>query len=130
MMRFQLSAELPTLFFFLSMLYYPAVEIPQTCSFLERIPVGKRQCIQSLTFIQAKEFVFFSNFVLYIPPPLHLCPLHFLLAVDNNKTSSVLHETSYFGSWPTWAVIAQFFGQIFVFLGFPCTYKVVLFKTH
>lgn len=118
-------------YFFFLMLYNPSVGILQFCSFLERIPVGKRQCVQNMTFIQAKEFVFFSSFALYIPSPLHQWPSVF--SWQWVITSSMLHETSYFGSWPTWALVSDssiFFGQVFIFLGFLCTSKVVLFKTH
>lgn len=59
-MHFQLSAELLALlrWFFFLMLYNSAIDNLQSCSFQEKIPVGKRQCVQNLTSIQAKEFVF------------------------------------------------------------------------
>lgn len=62
-------------FVFFFMLYSPAVDDLQSCSFLERIPVGKRHCVQNVPLIQTKEFVYFSNYVLYSPPPLHQWPV-------------------------------------------------------
>jgi len=56
------------------MLYNPAVHNPSSFYyFLERIPAGKRQCVQ-MTVIQAKEFLFFNNFLPYILPPLYQWP--------------------------------------------------------
>lgn len=122
-MWFQLSAELLALLvlgvFFL-MLYNLAVDYLQYCSLLERIPVGKRRCVQNVTFIQAKEFVYFVNLCAVYPFTFTSVAPCFLLAVGNNRTSSVLHETSYFGSWLAWALVSDssIFCQVFIFLAF------------
>lgn len=58
----------------LLMLYNPAVDNPQSFYFLGSIPAGKKQRVQKTTVTQAKEFLFFNNFLPHIPRPLNQWP--------------------------------------------------------
>lgn len=114
--------------FLVLVLYNPAVDNLQSCSFLERIPVGKRQCGQNLTLFRQRSLYFLVT-LYYISLLLYSS---FLSAVGDNSKSRVLQERSCLvpcqlgHCWVT----AQCFWQVFIFLGFPHTSEVVQFKTH
>lgn len=108
------------------LLLYTAVENLQSCSSLERIPVGKRQAVCS-------ECDWFRQTSLYFFVTLYYISLHLYISgppflVDNNQ-NSVLHET-YFGSWPTWALVSasSIFWQVFIFLCFLAPLKLCCLK--
>lgn len=76
--------------FLVLVLHNPAVDNLQSCSFLERIPVGKRQCGQNLTLFRQRSLYFLVT-LYYISLPLYSS---FLSAVGDNSRSRVLQERS------------------------------------
>lgn len=59
------------------------------CYVLGRIPAGKRQCVQKMTVIQAKEFLFFNNFLPYISPFLNQWPPVFAWQLGSGTKQAV-----------------------------------------